>query len=131
MVVTSLIGFVGAPFTVAAYAVEGGHSKLCTRMKRLCLEDQTLSTALLDKFADALAEYACFQVECGAQIIQIFESWAHVLSEDQWVAYAKVCLSIRILQSYTLILSLHVYVRILLRTSCSGTAVCEQSGGCC
>eukprot|EP00607_Mallomonas_marina_P010246 CAMPEP_0182421466 /NCGR_PEP_ID=MMETSP1167-20130531/6887_1 /TAXON_ID=2988 /ORGANISM="Mallomonas Sp, Strain CCMP3275" /LENGTH=359 /DNA_ID=CAMNT_0024598655 /DNA_START=186 /DNA_END=1265 /DNA_ORIENTATION=- len=86
---TSLIGFIGAPFTIAAYSVEGGHSKLCTRMKRLCLEEPEIARMMLEKYTDALTEYACHQVECGAQILQIFESWSHHLSEEQWVAFAK------------------------------------------
>eukprot|EP01041_Mallomonas_annulata_P000243 gene243-448_t len=86
---TSLIGFIGAPFTVAAYSVEGGHSKLCTRMKRLCLEEPAMAAILLDKYADALAEYASYQISCGAQILQIFESWSHHLGEEDWTQFAK------------------------------------------
>ena len=57
-----LIGFVGAPWTLAAYSVEGGHSKLCTIFKRMCLEDPALATTLLDKITDSLCVYASHQV---------------------------------------------------------------------
>ena len=59
---TALIGFVGAPWTLAAYSVEGGHSKLCTIFKRMCLEDPALATTLLDKITDSLCVYASHQV---------------------------------------------------------------------
>eukprot|EP00598_Pedospumella_elongata_P013232 CAMPEP_0185000208 /NCGR_PEP_ID=MMETSP1098-20130426/67570_1 /TAXON_ID=89044 /ORGANISM="Spumella elongata, Strain CCAP 955/1" /LENGTH=363 /DNA_ID=CAMNT_0027527347 /DNA_START=112 /DNA_END=1203 /DNA_ORIENTATION=+ len=86
---TALIGFIGAPWTLAAYSVEGGHSKLCTKFKRMCLEDPALATLLLEKLADSLCTYASYQIESGAQILQIFESWAHHLSQEQFVLFAK------------------------------------------
>jgi uroporphyrinogen decarboxylase len=60
---TSLIGFIGAPWTLAAYAVEGGHSKLCTRFKRMCLEEPALARTLLDKLTTSLCAYASHQVK--------------------------------------------------------------------
>ena len=57
-----MIGFIGAPWTLAAYAVEGGHSKLCTRFKRMCLEQPHLAHALLEKLTDSLCVYASHQV---------------------------------------------------------------------
>jgi uroporphyrinogen decarboxylase len=59
---TTLIGFMGAPWTLAAYAVEGGHSKLCTKFKRMCLEEPAVATQLLDKLTDSLCAYASHQV---------------------------------------------------------------------
>lgn len=59
---TTLIGFVGAPWTLAAYMIEGKHSKLCSRAKRLCLEHPVLAHTLLDKVARSLASYALHQV---------------------------------------------------------------------
>ncbi len=52
----------GAPWTLAAYSVEGGHSKLATKIKTLCLENPALAHALLDKFTRSLCVYASFQV---------------------------------------------------------------------
>lgn len=86
---TSLIGFIGAPWTLAAYSVEGGHSKLCATFKRMCLEEPTMAHLFLSKYADSLCQYASHQIESGAQIMQIFESWAHHMSEEQFVAFAK------------------------------------------
>lgn len=86
---TSLIGFIGAPWTLAAYSVEGGHSKLCAKMKNMCLEDPILAHAMLQKYADSLCVYASHQIDSGAQIMQIFESWSHHMGEEMWEAFAK------------------------------------------
>jgi uroporphyrinogen decarboxylase len=86
---TSLIGFVGAPWTLCAYSVEGGHSKLCPNIKRMCLENPSLAHKMLETYTDSLCTYASYQIESGAQILQIFESWAHQLSEAQWIEFAK------------------------------------------
>lgn len=86
---TSLIGFIGAPWTLAAYSVEGGHSKLCSKMKTMCLENPQLVHVLLDKYTESLCVYADHQITSGAQIFQIFESWAHHLPEDMFLEFAK------------------------------------------
>jgi len=86
---TTLIGFIGAPFTLAAYSVEGGHTKLCPNMKKMCFDDPALAHTLLDKYTEALCTYASYQIESGAQVLQIFESWAHHLGEEQWLEFAK------------------------------------------
>lgn len=86
---TTLIGFVGAPWTLAAYSVEGGHTKLCAQMKTMCLEQPQMAHALLDHYTSALCDYAAYQVAHGAQVLQVFESWAHHLSEDLFVQFAK------------------------------------------
>jgi uroporphyrinogen decarboxylase len=59
---TTLIGFVGAPWTLAAYMVEGRHSKLCTHTKRLCLENPADAHKLLTTVAKSVANYALHQV---------------------------------------------------------------------
>jgi len=56
----------------------------------MCLESPELAHQLLSKYAENLAEYASFQIQSGAQILQIFESWSHHLSEQQWLVFAKV-----------------------------------------
>lgn len=86
---TSLIGFIGAPWTLAAYSVEGGHSKLCSKFKKLCYEEPELAHKLLEKYTDSLCLYVSHQIESGAQIMQIFESWAHHTSEELWCDFAK------------------------------------------
>lgn len=90
---TSLIGFVGAPFTLAAYTIEGKSSKACLETKKLIMADQAgdskTMSLFLDKLAEMIGQYACHQIECGAQVIQVFESWAHQLSPAWFEAYAK------------------------------------------
>jgi len=90
---TSLIGFVGAPFTLASYTIEGKSSKNCLDTKKMMMADDTgdskAMTVFLDKLANMIGNYACHQIECGAQVIQIFESWAHQLSPSQFVQFAK------------------------------------------
>jgi uroporphyrinogen decarboxylase len=58
----ALLGFIGAPWTLAAYSVEGGHSKLCKTIKGLCLENPALAHQLLHKYTEALKVYADHQV---------------------------------------------------------------------
>lgn len=90
---TSLIGFVGAPFTLAAYTIEGKSSKNCEATNRLILSDMAgtnkAASMFLNMLVDLIADYACFQIESGAEMIQIFESWAHQLSPRQFADYAK------------------------------------------
>jgi uroporphyrinogen decarboxylase len=90
---TSLIGFVGAPFTLAAYTIEGKSSKHCLSTKKMMMADEDGSSKAVSQFLDKLAvmigNYACHQIECGAQVIQVFESWAHQLSPRQFEAFAK------------------------------------------
>ena len=85
----TLLGFVGAPFTLAAYTIEGGSSKHCLRTKKMMMYDPALLSAYLDKLAQAIGDYACYQIEAGAQVIQVFESWAHQLSPAQFLAFSK------------------------------------------
>merc|ERR1719203_401188 len=90
---TSLIGFVGAPFTLASYTIEGKSSKNCLDTKKMMMADDNGSSKamsiFLDKLATMIGNYACHQIECGAQVIQVFESWAHQLSPAQFQQFAK------------------------------------------
>ena len=90
---TSLIGFVGAPFTLAAYTIEGKSSKHCLETKKLMMADENgdnkAMTHFLDKLANMIGDYGCHQIECGAQVIQMFESWAHQLSPKGFEQFAK------------------------------------------
>jgi uroporphyrinogen decarboxylase len=70
-----VIGFAGAPFTLAAYMVEGGGSKSYILIKRLLLEQPKLAHTLFQKLTDTLIPYLKMQVEAGAKIVQIFDSW--------------------------------------------------------
>mmetsp|Transcript_12399 Transcript_12399/g.17303 ORF Transcript_12399/g.17303 Transcript_12399/m.17303 type:complete len:412 (+) Transcript_12399:56-1291(+) len=90
---TSLIGFVGAPFTLASYTIEGKSSKACLETKKLMMADEDGSnmamSQFLDKLAQMIGDYGCHQIECGAQVIQVFESWAHQLSPTGFEKFAK------------------------------------------
>ncbi|VFQ99514.1 unnamed protein product [Cuscuta campestris] len=76
----AVLGFVGAPFTMASYVVEGGSSKNFTKIKRLAFSQPKILHALLQKFATSMAKYIQYQAESGAQAVQIFDSWATQLS---------------------------------------------------
>jgi len=90
---TSLIGFVGAPFTLASYTIEGKSSKHCLDTKKMMMADDTgdskAMSMFLDKLATMIGNYGCHQIECGAQVVQVFESWAHQLSPSQFEQFAK------------------------------------------
>jgi uroporphyrinogen decarboxylase len=86
----ALIGFCGAPWTLANYLVEGGGAKEFTRMKRLLYEDPATGELLLRKLADTNAAYLTAQIEAGAQAVQIFDSWAGVLDPDDFARWALV-----------------------------------------
>jgi len=77
---TPLIGFAGAPFTVASYLVEGGPSKDHAKTKALMHGDPKLWHALADRLADVAIAYLSVQLEAGASAIQLFDSWAGALS---------------------------------------------------
>ena len=79
-----LIGFAGAPFTVASYLVEGGPSRHHERTKALMVGDEALWHELMDRLADLAIASLLAQVEAGASAVQLFDSWAGALSPDQY-----------------------------------------------
>ena len=79
-----LIGFAGAPFTVASYLVEGGPSRHHERTKALMTADTALWHRLMDRLADLAIASLRSQVEAGASAVQLFDSWAGTLSPDQY-----------------------------------------------
>ncbi|HYK09647.1 MAG TPA: uroporphyrinogen decarboxylase [Gemmatimonadales bacterium] len=82
-----VIGFAGAPFTVASYAIEGGSSRHFVETKRLMYEHPDAWNALLAKLVRVLGEYLAAQVEAGAEVLQVFDSWAGVLSPSDYRRY--------------------------------------------
>ncbi|ESR49114.1 hypothetical protein CICLE_v10031799mg [Citrus x clementina] len=76
----AVLGFVGAPFTLASYVVEGGSSKHFSKIKRLAFSQPKVLHALLRKFTTSMAKYVQYQADNGAQAVQIFDSWATELS---------------------------------------------------
>jgi uroporphyrinogen decarboxylase len=80
----ALIGFAGAPWTVATYMVEGGTSRDFVRTKRWAFADPTSFAGLLDCLVSATTSYLFGQVEAGADAVQLFDSWAGVLPESEF-----------------------------------------------
>ena len=79
-----LIGFVAAPFTLAAYAVEGGGSKNFELTKALLFGDPATGRRLLQRIADYAACHAAAEVRAGAQALQLFDTWAELLGPEDW-----------------------------------------------
>jgi uroporphyrinogen decarboxylase len=82
-----LIGFAGAPFTLASYAIEGGGSKNYYETKKMMYGDEGLWNALMTKFSSAIAGYLVAQIDAGAQAVQLFDSWVGCLSPSDYRRY--------------------------------------------
>lgn len=94
-----LIGFAGAPWTIFAYMVEGSGSKTFSRAKQMLYTQPELSHRLLDMITISTINYLKAQIKAGADIVQIFDSWAGILSPDQYNEFSlkyisKICDSI-------------------------------------
>jgi len=84
----AVLGFVGAPWTLAAYAVEGKSSKDYAVIKAMAFREPQLMHRLLSHFADSIATYVNYQIDSGAQIVQLFDSWAGQLSPIDYDTFA-------------------------------------------
>jgi uroporphyrinogen decarboxylase len=84
---TPLIGFAGAPFTLATYLVEGGPSKNFETLKSLMYGDPELFADLMDRLADIAAGFLKVQIEAGASAVQLFDSWAGILNARDYERY--------------------------------------------
>lgn len=82
-----VLGFVGAPFTLASYIIEGGPSRTFLRTKQMMYNNETLWRRLLGKLVDVLGPFAILQVASGARAIQVFDSWVGALGPDDYVRY--------------------------------------------
>lgn len=83
-----LIGFCGAPWTILSYMVEGSGSKTFSKAKQFLYTQPELAHALLDKITKSSINYLKGQIEAGADMVQIFDSWAGILSEKQYYEFA-------------------------------------------
>jgi len=82
-----VIGFSGAPFTLASYAIEGEGSRAFTLTKSLMYAEPRAWHSLMDKLTSLVGEYLKAQAEAGAQVLQFFDSWAGALSPDDYRRY--------------------------------------------
>ena len=82
-----LIGFSGAPFTVASYMIEGGGSRNFVHTKSLMYKDKGVWDAMMSLISRALVKYLNAQIAAGAQAVQLFDSWVGCLSPDDYREY--------------------------------------------
>jgi uroporphyrinogen decarboxylase len=83
-----LIGFAGAPFTIFCYMIEGQGSKTFSKAKKVLYSEPEFAHKLLDKITQATISYLKFKVKHGADLLQIFDSWAGILSPAQYSAFS-------------------------------------------
>jgi uroporphyrinogen decarboxylase len=84
----TVLGFVGAPWTLAAYAIEGKSSKDYTVIKSMAFTEPAILHQFLGKLAEAIATYVRYQIDSGAQVVQMFDSWAGQLSPQDYETFA-------------------------------------------
>ena len=82
-----VIGFSGAPFTLASYAIEGGGSKDYRHTKRLMYSEPAAWHALMERLTAQVTAYLLAQIEAGAEAVQIFDSWAGALAPNDYATY--------------------------------------------
>jgi uroporphyrinogen decarboxylase len=84
----ALLGFCGAPFTLASYAIEGGTSKQFSFLRRMMYRDFESFSVLMDKLAAQVASHLRYQVQCGADAVVLFDTWAGSLTRADYLRYA-------------------------------------------
>uniref|UniRef100_A0A1D2AE80 Uroporphyrinogen decarboxylase n=2 Tax=Auxenochlorella protothecoides TaxID=3075 RepID=A0A1D2AE80_AUXPR len=111
----AVLGFAPTPWTLAAYCVEGRADRNCRATKTMMLRDPALLACLMDRLADAIAAHLEYQVASGAQVLQLFDSWAHHLTPAQHAAHGAAQTE-RVLRR--------------LAASCPGVPVMLHTNGC-
>jgi len=84
----TVLGFVGLPYTLATYLVEGGTSKEYLEIKKMMYTQPQILHKMLETLAENIGNYANFQIDSGVQVIQIFDSWAGSLAPDDYDIFA-------------------------------------------
>ncbi|KAL6754000.1 Uroporphyrinogen decarboxylase [Haematococcus lacustris] len=112
----AVIGFVGSPWTLATYMVEGASSSLYKTIKTMCFTAPDVLDALLSHLADQVASYIKYQIDNGAQCMQIFDSWGGQLPPREWDRWSGPYLR-RIVQS---VKATHPHTPITLYANGSG-----------
>jgi len=82
-----LLGFAGAPFTLASYAIEGGGSRNYAKTKTLMFSDEGAWKTLMERLVESLAKYLNAQIDAGCQAVQVFDSWAGCLAPADYRRY--------------------------------------------
>ncbi|WP_038030918.1 uroporphyrinogen decarboxylase [Thermonema rossianum] len=118
-----LIGFAGAPFTIFCYMVEGQGSKTFAVAKRMLYEAPGLAHRLLDAITRVTTAYLKAQIKAGADLVQLFDSWAGILSPQQYRAFAlpyirRICEAIQEVPVTVFAKGAHYIVPDLLQTDC-------------
>jgi len=85
---TALIGFCGAPFTLASYAIEGGTSRSFLHLRHAMYHDAPLWEQLMDKLAKVVAAHLRYQIESGAEAVVLFDTWAGALTREDYLRFA-------------------------------------------
>lgn len=120
-----LIGFAGAPWTIFAYMVEGSGSKTFSKAKQFLYTQPELAHQLLEKITQSTINYLKGQVAAGANILQLFDSWAGVLSEQMFYEFSlkymsKICDALSPLVPVTVFAKdAHYAVQKISETSCN------------
>jgi uroporphyrinogen decarboxylase len=119
-----LIGFAGAPFTLASYVIEGGHSNNYIFTKGMMYQNPEAWHALMDKLADVLIRYLKGQIRAGAQALQLFDSWVGCLGPQDYDTYVLP-------YSRKVIEAIHGEVPVIHFATCSSTLLrgMKRAGG--
>lgn len=80
----AVVGFIGSPWTLATYLIEGGSSQYYKTIKSMAHSSPQLLDAMLSHLADQIADYVRYQIDSGAQCMQIFDSWGGQLPPREW-----------------------------------------------
>src|SRR5207249_4285729 len=83
-----VIGFAGAPWTLATYMVEGGISKNFIELKKMLFTQPDLLHTLLEKITETVMQYLAAQLQAGADVVQLFDTWAGELARDDYRTFA-------------------------------------------
>ena len=118
-----LIGFAGAPFTIYAYMVEGSGSKTFSKAKKMMYQQPELAHALLQRITDATIAYLLQQVQAGADLVQIFDSWAGVLSPASFEEF-----SLRYMRQISEALRPHVPVTLFAKDASHSLRAMADTG---
>ncbi|MBK8189499.1 MAG: uroporphyrinogen decarboxylase [Vampirovibrionales bacterium] len=86
---TALIGFAGAPWTLAAYMIEGGGSRHFMHLKQMLYNEPAVLRQLLDKLSETIIAYLGAQIEAGAQAVQLFDTWAGIVDAPTYRAFIQ------------------------------------------